>query len=155
MRQWLDVFAILAALFLAVPAADAVPAPMSTEELFENSDVVARVRVVAVTCMGVATDDMTGEALPFYSADLEIVEVTKGDVETGDIVRVRFRALPTGIVGPWSVYYYPGEEVVTHLQRDDGGSAYGTTWWNARGETLREADTTELPTEPGQTVRAR
>lgn len=155
MRPWLDVFAIVAALFLAVPPADAIPAPMSSEELYENSDVVARVRVVAVTCMGVATDDTTGENLPFYNAELEVLEVTKGKIAPGDILRVRFRSLPTGIVGPWSVYYYPGEEVVTHLQRDDGGTSYETTWWNARGETLHEADTTDLPTEIGATVRAR
>jgi hypothetical protein len=66
---------------------------------------------------------------------------------------VRFSDIERG--GGWEVFYYPGEEVWTHVQRDDGGSAYQTTLWNARGETLREADTTELPTEIGETVRAR
>jgi hypothetical protein len=154
MRSTFLFIALMAAMFLASAPARAVPAPMSAEELVENSDVVARVRVVSVTCEGIATDDATGEQLPFYSAELEVLEATKGNVQPGDILRVRFRTLPSGIVGPWSVWYYPGEEVWTHLQRDDGGSGYGTTWWNARGETLREADITELPVIPGVTVRA-
>ena len=128
---------------------------MSAEELAEASDVVARVRVVSVTCEGIATDDMTGEQLPFYSAELQVIEASKGAVAAGDILRVRFRSIPEGMLGPWTVFYYPGEEVWTHLQRDDGGSAYETTWWNARGEVLHAADVTELPTVPGETVRAR
>ena len=153
MRIWLDVVAVVSALFLAIPAAEAIPPPMSTEELAEASDVVARVRVISVTCEGIATDDMTGEALPFYSAELEVIEASKG-AAPGDVLKVRFRSLPTGIVGPWTVFYYPGEEVWTHLQRDDGGTAYTTTWWNARGETLHAADVTELPTIPGLRVAA-
>jgi hypothetical protein len=152
MRLVQAILMLTAAMVLAIVPARAAPAPMSAEELIANSDVAARVRVVSVTCEGVATDDASGEALPFYSAELEVIEATKGDVQPGDILRVRFRALPSGIVGPWSVWYYPGEEVWTHLQRDDGGSAYTTTWWNARGETLRDADVTELPTVPGVTV---
>ena len=47
MRLWLDMIAMAAALFLAVPAAEAIPPPMSPEELVEASDVVARVRPLA------------------------------------------------------------------------------------------------------------
>jgi hypothetical protein len=96
----------------------------------------------------------TGETLHGYSAELQLIEVRKGLAGHGDIVDVRFKDLPTGIVGPWEVFYYPGEVVWTHLQRDYGGSAYTSTWRNARGETLKEAVITELPTILGETVRA-
>jgi hypothetical protein len=145
---------LLGAVLFAVPAA-AVPAPKSEAQLIEESDVVALVRVLAVTCIAEWIDEQTGETLHGYSADLEVLEAKKGNVAKGDILRVGFRDLPTGILGPWSVFYYPGEEVWTHLQRDDGGSAYTTTWWNARGQTLRPADATDLPTRVGATVRAR
>ncbi len=145
--------AMLAAVLLAAAPAAAVPAPKSPEQLLADSDLVARVRVVSVTCTSTWQEERTGETLHGYSAALEILEVKKGSVGVGAVVNVRFKDIPKGIVGRWEVFYYPGEEVWTHLQRDDGGSAYRTTWWNARGELLHPAVITELPTEIGETVR--
>jgi hypothetical protein len=132
-----------------LPAA-ALPAPMSDSELLHKSDLVALIRVLAVTCTGVSKDERSGEALPSWSADVELIEVLKGEEAKGDDVTVTFHAIPKGILGPWSVYYYPGEMVWTHLVRD--GDAYTTTWWNGRGDVVSKAVITTLPIKPGETA---
>lgn len=152
MRRYLDFLGLFAAiLFVAPVTLLALPAPMSDTELMEKSDVVALVRVLSVACTSMTKDDQTGEDLPGYLATLQILEVKKGDVKPGDEVLVTWRAIPTGIVGPWAVYYYPGEEVWTHLTKRSGVS-YATTWWNAKGEPVEKAQITELPTKVGETV---
>jgi hypothetical protein len=145
--SWLSAFLLTA--FMIAPAV-ALPAPMSDDELLAKSDLVALVRVLSVTCIAVTKDEMTGQALPSYSANVELMEVVKGDVAKGNDVTITFHAVPTGLLGPWSVYYYPGEMVWTHLVRD--GEAYTTTWWNGRGELVSKAVITKLPTKPGETV---
>ena len=134
---------------LAGPAL-ALPAPMSKEQLLTESDLVALVRIKSVTCVSVAKDERTGEALPSWSAEAELIEVIKGEDVKGDTVTLTFHAIPTGLLGPWSVYYYPGEMVWTHLVGKDG--QYTSTWWNARGTLVSKAVITELPTTPGETV---
>jgi len=136
-------------LFVATPAL-ALPAPMSDADLLSKSDLVALVRVISVTCVSVSKDERTGEALRNYSANFELLEVIKGDIAKGGDVTVTFHELPKGLLGPWSVFYYPGEVVWTHLVKD--GDAYTTTWWNARGEVVHKAIIADLPTKPGETV---
>jgi hypothetical protein len=150
MLRHVRLLSILVLFALFVTPALALPAPMSDSELLQKSDLVALVRVLSVTCLSVNQDPKTGETLPSYSAKLELLEVVKGDEPEGDTVSVYFHALPRGLLGPWSVFYYPGEMVWTHLQGKNGD--YNTTWWNARGETLHKAVITELPTTPGETV---
>jgi hypothetical protein len=128
----------------------ALPAPMSKEELLANSDLVALVWIKSVTCVAVTKDERTGEDLPSYSARAELMEVIKGEEVKGDTVNITFQAVPTGLLGPWTVRYYPGELVWTHLVGKDG--TYTTTWWNGRGTLVSKAVITELPTTPGQTV---
>jgi hypothetical protein len=135
----------------AAPAL-ALPAPMSDQDLLEKSDLVALVQVLSVTCLSASQDLRTGEALPNYSAKLKLLQVVKGDEPQGGTVSVYFHALPSGLLGPWTVYYYPGEVVWTHLQGKNGD--YTTIWWNARGKTLHAATVTALPTTPGETVAA-
>jgi len=143
----------LFALVSLVPiAALAVPAPMSAQELTDKSDLVAQVRVLAVTCTSITTDEATGEELPGYLAQLKVVEVKKGDAKPGDVVLVTWRAIPKNVDGPWTVYYYPGEEMVTHLTKRSGGVTYASTWWNAKGDDTKSPDTRELPVTPGETV---
>ena len=127
-----------------------LPAPMSKEELLAKSDLVALVWIKSVTCVAVTKDERTGEDLPSYSARAELMEVIKGEEVKGDTVNITFQAVPTGLLGPWTVYYYPGELVWTHLVGKDG--TYTTTWWNGRGTLVSKAVITELPTTPGQTV---
>jgi hypothetical protein len=140
---------LLLILCLATPAS-AVPAPMSDADLLAKSDLVALVRVLSVTCVSVSKDERTGEPLRNYSANVELLEVIKGDEPKGTDVDITFHDLPKQIVGPWSVFYYPGEIVWTHLVKD--GDAYTTTWWNGRGEEVHKAIITDLPTKPGESV---
>jgi hypothetical protein len=128
----------------------ALPAPMSDDELLVKSDLVALIRVLSVTCTEVTKDDRTGEVLPSYKANAEVMEVIKGDVAKGDDITITFHAVPTHMLGPWTVYYYPGEIVFTHLVHD--GNAYTTTWWNGRGKLVNKAIITDLPTKAGETV---
>jgi hypothetical protein len=137
-------------LSLSAGAALALPAPMSKEELLLNSDLVALVRIKSVTCVSVTKDERTGERLPSWSARAELIEVIKGEDVKGDTVTINFQAVPTGLLGPWSVYYYPGEMVWTHLVGKDGD--YTSTWWNARGTVVSKAVIDTLPTKPGETV---
>jgi hypothetical protein len=137
-------------LCVIVTPALALPAPMSDDELLAKSDLVALVRVLSVTCTAVTKDKMTGQDLPGYSAKVELMEVIKGDEAKGGDVTITFHEIPKGLLGPWSVFYYPGEMVWTHLVRD--GEAYTTTWWNGRGDLVSKAVITKLPTKPGETV---
>jgi hypothetical protein len=133
-------------------AALAVPAPLSEQELTDKSDLVALVRVLAVTCTTITKDEQTGEELPGYLAKLEIREVKKGDVKPGQSVLVTWHAVPKSIVGPWAVYYYPGEEVWTHLTKRSNGATYASTWLNAKSEIVKSPDIKDLPTTPGETL---
>ena len=65
----------------------------------------------------------------------------KGDVAKGAEVTITFDEIPQGLLGPWSVFYYPGEMVWTHLVKD--GDDYTTTWWNGRGEVVNKAVITD------------
>jgi hypothetical protein len=148
-------FKLLGVLHMATACASpalALPAPMSDQELLDKSDLVAVVRVVSVSCTGVSKDAATGEDLPSYLAQLQLVEVKKGEAKPGDVVLVTWHAVPTKIVGPWAVPYYPGEEVLTHLQKRETGVAYASTWWNAKGEDVKAPASAELPTKPGETA---
>lgn len=142
---------LILASFAASPAL-ALPAPMSEQELTEKSDVIALMRVLSVTCTSIVKDEQTGEDLPGYLAKLKVMEVKKGDVKQGEEVLVTWRAVPKSIVGPWTVYYYPGEEMVTHLTKRSGGVSYASTWWNAKGDDVKSPDSRDLPTTPGETV---
>jgi hypothetical protein len=150
MRRLVVVSAVLIGFGLPPAPASAVPAPMSQEQLLEKSDLVALVRIQSVTCVSVTKDERSGEVLPSYSARAELIEVIKGEDVKGDTVNIAFHAIPTGLLGPWTVYYYPGEMVWTHLVGADG--EYTSTWWNARGDVVSKAVVTELPTKPGVTV---
>lgn len=143
---------VLTILLLGLSAgpALALPAPMSKEELLLNSDLVALVRIKSVTCVSVTKDERTGERLPSWSARAELIEVIKGEDVKGDTVTINFQAVPSGLLGPWTVYYYPGEMVWTHLVGKDGD--YTSTWWNARGTVVSKAVIDTLPTKPGETV---
>ena len=138
---------------LATPAL-ALPAPMSEQELMDKSDLVATVRVLSVSCTVVTKDDKTGEELPAYRAKLRVLEVKKGDAKKGDEILVTWRAIPKDVLGPWTVYYYPGEVVLTHLKKKSGGASYGSTWWNAKGDDIKAPESTELPETPGETFDA-
>ena len=150
MPRSVQAFGLILVLFLAATPALALPAPMSDAELLTKSDLVALVRVLSVTCTAITHDDFAKQDIRNYSAKVELMEVIKGDEAKGGDVNITFHEIPKGLLGPWSVFYYPGEMVWTHLSRD--GDAFTTTWWNGRGALVSEAVITKLPTKPGETV---
>lgn len=145
---------MLVGLLMLAPAtpALALPAPMSEQELMDKSDLVAVVRVLSVSCIAITRDDKTGQDLPAYLAKVRVMDVKKGEAKKGDEILVTWRAIPKDVLGPWTVYYYPGEVVLTHLTKKSGGASYGSTWWNAKGDDTRSPDTRDLPVTPGETV---
>jgi hypothetical protein len=145
--------AVAGVLLFALPAL-ALPAPMSEQDLAEKSDLIATVRVLSVSCTSVKKDEQTGEELPSYLAKLRLIEVKKGDAKPGDEVLVTWRAVPRAALGPWTVIYYPGEVVPTHLVKKSGGVSYGSTWWNAKGDDLEPPESTDLPSTLGETFVA-
>ena len=147
-------YALASLLLLLVSPALALPAPMSEQELIDKSDIVAVVRVVSVSCTAIIKDDKTGQELPVYLAKVRLVEVKKGDAQKGEEILVTWRAVPKDMVGPWTVNYYPGEVVLTHLTKKSGGASYGSTWWNAKGDDIKAPESTELPETPGETFDA-
>jgi hypothetical protein len=155
MRLYAILSAFLVSFTLISTPAGALPAPMSEQELMEKSDLVALVRVLSVTCTSLTKDAATGEQLPGYLAQLKVLEVKKGEVKPGAEVLVTWRAVPKSIVGPWTVDYYPGEEVVTHLTKRSGGASYASTWWNAKGDDVKAPDTRDLPVTPGESAVAK
>ena len=150
MRRLSRGLSLLVLIMLGASPALALPAPMSDADLLAKSDLVALVRVLSVTCVSVSKDEQTGEALRNYSANVELIEVIKGDVAKGAEVTITFEDIPQGLLGPWSVFYYPGEMVWTHLVKQ--GDDYTTTWWNGRGELVHKTDITTLPARPGEGV---
>jgi len=154
MKNWLTMLALAPIAFAMALPALALSTAMTEQDLLEKSDVVARVRVLSVTCTSLAKDEKTGEELPSYLARLKILESKKGSVEKGGEVLVTWRAVPKDADGRWAVYYYPGEEVWTHLTLRSGGVSYATTWWNGKGDALKNPDTRDLPTIPGESVVA-
>ena len=147
-------YALALLLVLLVSPALALPAPMSEQELIDKSDIVAVIRVVSVSCTAIIKDDKTGQELPVYLAKVRLVEVKKGDAQKGEEILVTWRAVPKDMVGPWTVNYYPGEVVLTHLVKKSGGVSYGSTWWNAKGDDIKAPESTELPETPGETFDA-
>ncbi|MBK5197541.1 MAG: hypothetical protein JJE37_04595 [Methyloceanibacter sp.] len=153
MRRHLRLLSLfLLSCLITAPPALAVPAPMTEQELTDKSDLVALVRVLSVTCTTITKDEQTGEELPGYLAKLKVLETRKGDVKPGETVLVTWRAIPKSITGPWAVYYYPGEEVVTHLTKRSNGATYASTWLNAKSEIVKSPDNKDLPTTPGETL---
>jgi hypothetical protein len=144
---------LLLLLGVSLPAF-ALPAPMSPDDLAGKSDLIAVVRVLSVSQTAVTKDKDTGEDLPSYMAKVQLVEVKKGDAKKGDTVLITWRGIPKGVVGPWAVNYYPGEVVLTHLTKKTGGVAYGSTWWNAKGDEIKAPASTELPATVGETLEA-
>ena len=149
MPRFLPSLALVLALSVTSPVG-AVPATMTKSELLQKSDLVALVRVLSVTCVSLTKDESTGEELPNYEANAELMYVTKGEEMMGQDITITFHAIPDGVAGPWTVYYYPGEMVWTHLVGRDG--TYTTTWWNGRGTVVSKAVIIELPTTPGETA---
>jgi hypothetical protein len=144
---------VLSTLLVARPAA-AIPGPRSEKVLYEWSDVVAVVRVRQVTA---------GSEPGFFTAVLEVLSATKGQVKPGDLLTVTWvkveeestdsrPVVSCGSSRPWYVPYYPGEEVQTYLIWRTDVKVYKTTAMNAK-KVIRYG-IGRLPTKPGQVLTA-
>jgi hypothetical protein len=123
---------VLLVVGLSAPSAWAIAAPMSPEDLFAASDLVALVRVLSVTC--VAIIHRGSEDLRRYTAELGLLKVRKGNQRRYEVVTVEWEETPAGQIGPWYVPYGLGAKGWTHLQGQDGH--YQTTWWNGADNGL-------------------
>jgi hypothetical protein len=117
----------------------AIPPEKSDQQLLEDSDLVATVRVLAVTCTNQVYHPATDEILSSYEALLQILDVNKGTRKPFDVVLVYWQDVPTGLLGDWDVGYSPGEEVQTHLVWHADRQSYHTTWWNGKKSPSRVA----------------
>lgn len=135
---------LILSMFLAASQALAVPPPpVSLEELRNNSDVVATVRVLAVLCVG-------EEKAPNYQAWLQLITSSKGPHKPGETLIVEWQGVPQPIVGPMAPSYLPGEEVATHLKWNGSRRAYTTTpLWNAKVRVIKPSTYGELSKKPG------
>jgi len=138
-------------MLLATGSLAALPAPMSEKELLEKSDFVGSVKVLGVACTGMeAAANM--EQVLVWEAWLQVESVKKGSVKPRETILVRWRDVPRKLIGPWTVPYFPGEVVSTHLEWDAKTRTFRTTWWNAKGEPTRPAKEKKLPQQPGEVL---
>jgi hypothetical protein len=140
---------LMVIIVLPAGSAWAIPAPMSPEELFAASDLVALVRVLSVTCVAIVHHGR--EDLRRYTAELGLLRVRKGNDRRYDVVTVQWEEIPRELLGPWCVPYYAGGKGWTHLQGQDG--FYETTWWNG-ANNWRHPGKQKLPKKLMQTRRS-
>jgi hypothetical protein len=126
-RYVLLLFIVSGMLLLCHPyVALALPPPMSLDQLFAASDVVAEARVLSVKCLGI----MIGTGLRICSARLGLLNIRKGHFRRFDCIDVWWQEIPPAALGRWYVAYEPGEKTSTHLRLVPDGRYYQTTWWN-------------------------
>jgi hypothetical protein len=126
---------------------------MSDAQLNANSDVIVVGRVLRVAAWEKA---MVARNVPdTFTASLEVLGVTKGNVTPGDVLPVAWT--DTNRYHPHfegrCIYvepYYPGEEVKTHLRKVD--EFYETVYASNAKSIIRPAPTKRLPTKFGQVL---
>jgi hypothetical protein len=158
-RNLLGLAAVFAGLCVALTTgpATAVPITMTEQEMFDQSDVVATVRVVATVCTGWIDDvgPWKGQRMCLYRSELRILEVKKGSVCKGQHVWVEWHdPFPPGHpLRSRSIYYFLGEEVTTHLVRRKEQGLYRSGCVDAKRNQARKPITFKLPAHPGETLR--
>ena len=99
-------------------SSNALPAPLSNEQLLKQSDIIAKVKVIGVAKIG----QINGAAK--YQAWLKILESTKGSVSINDTIIVGWHKFDKKLIGSWAIDYYPGDELLTYLIWDDNEKSY-------------------------------
>ena len=155
MRNWKFIKSTLILLLFMIFSWQVVyglPAPFSKEELQDKSDLIVEAKVLGVIC---TKEDYYNNVknLPkvyYYQAWLKLLKVEKGILKPNDSIIVEWSGTPKGLIGPWSVDYFPGQIVNTHLILDKEKNYYKTTWWNATN-TIKKSSIT-LPKNIGKVV---
>ena len=127
----------------------ALPAPFSTEELYEQSNVIAKVKVLGVIKIGEQHNATR------YQAWLKIIKPIKGQVKNNETIIVNWSLLHKKLIGGWEVSYYPGEILKTHLIWDRQEKTYRTLSWDSV-RVLKKASPSHgsLPKETGNMILA-
>ena len=110
----------------------ALPAPLSAKQLYEQSDIIAKVKVLGVVKV---KNKVAGTENEYnsnkYQAWLKMLQVTKGNVQNNHTIIVTWNRANKKMLGSWEVNYYPNEELITHLVWDDLEKTYKTLSWNS------------------------
>ena len=116
-------------IFLSSPLytieSNALPTPLSNQQLNQQSDLIAKVKVLGVTRVG-----YTNKAIKFQ-AWLKIIKTIKGKAEVNDTILVTWHRFDKKLIGSWEIAYYPGEKLITYLVWDNNEKAYKNISWNS------------------------
>ncbi len=113
------------------PAAQALPAPWSEEELIAASDAVLDAEVIEVICLGepIETPQKT---TTYYRSTLVPLEIEHGDLPNPFYIEFFIEAwngMPPE--GGWSEPAHPiGQKATLYLETKGEPELYGIVWWN-------------------------
>jgi len=121
---------------------NALPAPLSKEQLLKESKVIARVKVIGVTKIGYVNNAIK------YQAWLKIIKPIKGDVIVNDTIIATWYKFDKKLIGSWAIDYYPDEELITYLIWDHDEKSYKNISWNSVDKI--QSSGKKLPTNDGE-----
>lgn len=121
---------------------NALPAPLSNEQLLKQSDIIAKVKVIGVAKIGYVNNAIK------YQAWLKILKSIKGDVIINDTIIVTWHRFDKKLIGSWAIDYYPDEELITYLIWDRDEKSYKNISWNS-ADKIQLSDK-KLPTNDGE-----
>ena len=123
---------------------NALPAPLSKEQLLKESNVIARVKVIGVTKIGYVKNAIK------YQAWLKILKSIKGDIISNDTIIVTWHRFDKKLIGSWAIDYYPDEELITYLIWDRDEKSYKNISWNSADKI--QSSSKKLPTKDGEII---
>ena len=133
---------LIISLNLCTVTSNALPAPLSKEQLLRESTVIARVKVI-----GVAKVSYVKNAIK-YQAWLKIIKPIKGEVIVNDTIIVTWHRFDKKLIGSWAIDYYPEEELITYLIWDRDEKSYKNISWNS-ADKIQSSDK-KLPINDGE-----
>jgi hypothetical protein len=144
------IYKIIFSLLFAIPVilysifSNALPAPLSNEQLLKQSDIIAKVKVIGVAKIG----QINGAVK--YHAWLKILEPTKGSVSINDTIIVAWHKFDKKLIGSWAIDYYPDDELLTYLIWDDNEKSYKNISWNSAKKI--QSYNKKLPINDGEII---
>jgi hypothetical protein len=123
---------------------NALPAPLSKEQLLKQSDIIAKVKVIGVTKIGDVKNAIK------YQAWLKILKPIKGYVIVNDTIIVTWHKFDKKLIGSWAIDYYPDEELITYLIWDRDEKSYKNISWNSVDKI--QSSGKKLPKNDGEII---
>ena len=133
---------LITSLNLYTVTSNALPAPLSKEQLLRESTVIARVKVIGVAKVGYVKNAIK------YQAWLKIINPIKGEVIVNDTIIVTWHRFDKKLIGSWAIDYYPDEELITYLIWDRDEKSYKNISWNSVDKIQSSGE--KLPTNNGE-----